>query len=145
MQIWKRKTKEELEEYRFLKYRTVLLEKEAENMEYRRANGFGGNSRVQSSGIADGQITAYIDKAENLRKEISENRNTILYVEEALNYLSERDRYILEVFYIKPQNNPMRKVREKYYVSDAQVYRYLNSALINYYRLRHGHLPQKSS
>lgn len=83
----------------------------------------GGNSKQETAWLNN------IVKREKIENSIKITERLVKLVEDALSALSEKDRYILEVFYINRTYDYKDRLCEKFNVEEAQIYRMKDAAI----------------
>ncbi len=86
----------------------------------------GGNSKQEIAWINN------IVKRSKIESSIQITQKLVDLVENALNSLSENDRYILDLFYINRTYDYKDRLCEKFNVEEAQIYRMKDTALKNF-------------
>lgn len=86
----------------------------------------GGTSKQEDKLINN------IDERERLKAALNEVNRLIKLTDNALNSLSDKDKFILEMFFINRPHNYKDILCEKFHVEEAQIYRMKDAALKKY-------------
>ncbi len=142
MEIWKQVAIDDLTRFKYLKESIISMEKEIKDIDaFVLSSGNGGDAvRVQGGGVSiEDKYNNYIVKRDKLLHQVRQNKADYESIKNAISKLNADEQKILEIAYIDRKSMYIDVICEKFNIEIAQAYRYVNSALKQYLRVRYGY------
>ena len=138
---WMREAQEELRGYKAREYSITGLKEEIAELqtEMERMGGGSEGAPVRGGGNAyDNRQINLIVRKQKLKDALKNAEAAASRVRKALGFLEEDERRILELFYISPERDCVRKLCAEMHVEQATLYRLRERALRRYTLARYG-------
>ena len=133
---WERQSIEDLQSYEKKKQSISNITEQIEilNMQYTALRGQAfDSSPIQGGGSRmEAHLLDNIVKRERLQMNLSAVKRMVHLIERGLHSLDAREREVLEVYYINRPDRYIDRLKEKYHVEQAEIYRMKDKAIYNF-------------